>query len=105
MTVSPHTFLGVQRRMTRGGRVPKLRSVLHAQFGGRCFWCDGTVLLEGAPNDPRYMTRDHVHSRHEPTMRIAGMFVAACRACNHERGALRAEDYWRWWSRRLERLG
>jgi hypothetical protein len=71
--------------------VKKLRVILFERQGGRCFYCDVPMRFvtqkHGRPTPPDMLTVDHI---------IIGKprpVVAACFACNSERGHLPAHEY------------
>jgi hypothetical protein len=71
--------------------VKKLRVILFERQGGRCFYCDQPMRMgtakAGRPCPPDMLTIDHI---------ILGKprpVVAACFACNSERGHLPAHEY------------
>lgn len=95
------TLPALRRELTKQqGKMPTDRIVLWRMTGGRCFWCDGAMNLNGDPLSPRYMTIDHLHTRgsglYNPKAKMA-----SCRSCNEERGALPASVYWEIWAHRL----
>lgn len=98
----PHTFAGVRERLSSPGYLPPHRRGLWSMSGGRCFWCDRTMNLNGDWFAPGFMTIDHVHTKQSGLPRE--LKIAACRSCNSERGGMTAEEYWQVWAQRLNRV-
>lgn len=87
--------------MSSNARLRRRRATLFAQQGGKCHWCQGDMVLfddvRGACGDSRQdnaATIDHLRDRFDPSRREPAAcgeqrLVAACRKCNHDRGAQR----------------
>lgn len=67
--------------------------------GGLCHWCDAplTTQPEGKPGH-RLATDDHVFPRNDSrrfdrSNPLAVKIVAACRKCNHDRGATPYDEF------------
>ncbi len=86
--------------MKTGDR-PRLRERLFKAQDGKCFWCGRQMNLTKRGSTPRksFCTIDHVFLRGDPRRQDHKLHqrisphVAACNACNSERGDTPFEEF------------
>lgn len=96
-------------RLNARGRMGKkkcnksLKLKLH-RANDRCYYCNLTTDLETeTPDHPRLATVDHRLPLSRGGSRVGPNAVLACFRCNHYKGDMTEEEFWRW--RKAKMLG